>query len=143
MSITAIRSTVRDAAANGVQLVKSTFKEFATTLMTQGFTVFSEWLTPKPGKAPCMFFRNPATNHQVIVVLSKGVAALRASGKLPDDALKTLSIIDGKNAAGELRYYLSSDGIKEITTAEAIAIGERYQAQVAKLNAERLQSLIS
>ena len=141
--ITQIRSTVRQALAGGVELTKSTFKEFANTLAAQGFTMFSEWLTPKPGKPACMFFRNPGSNLQVIVVLSKSVAALRAAGKLPDDALKTLTVIDGKNAAGEQRYYLSSNGITEITVAEAIAIGERYQAMVTKLSAERLQSLIS
>lgn len=141
--ITQIRSTVRQAVAGGVELVKSTFKEFATSCKAAGFTVFSEWLTPAQGKAPCMFFRNPSNNEQVIVVLSKAVSALRLKGGLPDAALKTLSVIDGKNAAGEQRYYLSSNGITEISVDEAIAIGEKYQEHVAKLSAAKLDALIS
>ena len=141
--ITEIRSTVRQAAANGVQLVKSTWKEFAISCKNAGFTQFSEWLTPAPGKVACQFFSNPTNNTSVIVVLSKGVAALRLAGKLPDEALKTLSIIDGKNAAGEQRYYLSSNGINEISVDQAIQHADAYQAMAMKLNAERLAKLIS
>lgn len=129
--------------AQGAQLAKSSFKEFALSCIAAGYTMFHEWLNPAAGKAPCLFFTNPTTNLSHIVVLSKSVAALRASGKLPDAALKSLSIIDGKNAAGEQRYYLSSNGFNEITVEQAIAIGENYTKTVEKLSMEKMAALIA
>lgn len=143
INLTEDRSTVRQALANGVELAKETWKQFALKCKALGYNQFREWLTPAPGKVACQFFTNPATGKQFIVVLSKGVAKLRSEGNLPDEALKTLSVIDGKNAAGEQRFYLSSNGINQISVDEAIAHAENYQALVAKLNAERLQKLIS
>ena len=138
-----LRSTVSTAIANGVALVKFSFKEFAIAAKAQGFTMFHEWLTPAAGKAPCLFFTKPGTQENIIVVLSKGVAALRAAGKLPDAALKTLSIIDGKNAGGEQRYYLSSNGFSEITVDQAIATGEAYLKTVEKLTMEKMAAFVA
>lgn len=139
-----IRSTVREAAAAGVAIVSSSFKEFALACKAAGFDKYAEWLNPKTGKVPTIaFIHKDDVNRSVCVVLSKGVAALMAAGKLPADALKTLQVVDGKNAAGEARYYLSSNGVNMLSVDQAIAIGEAYLAKVSALNDKKIADLIS
>lgn len=138
-----IISTVQQAQANGVALAKMSFKDFTKTCIADGYTAFREWLNPAAGKTPCMFFKQPGTENVRIIVLSKAVSAQRASGNLSDALLRTLSVVKGKNAKGEDRQYLSSNGITEITSHEVLQQCEAIEQQVAKLNAERLQKLIS
>jgi hypothetical protein len=138
-----VRSAVVASQPGQVSLTKHRFVDFLKACKANGNTEYSEILNPKAGKAPCFVITKPGTEDKVFVVLSKGVSELRAQGKLPDATLKTLFVIDGKNSKGESRWYLSRNGITNLTIDEAIVAAEQSIAAVNKLSADKLESLMS
>lgn len=124
-------------------LVSTSLKEFAAFAKTQGCVNYREVLTPAAGKAPCLVFNNPGTGDSMIVVLSKATTDMLNKGTINKDLLKTLKVIEGKNAKGEERYYLSRNGMTEITVDELLVHISAVEKSVQKLNEAKLAALIA
>lgn len=130
---TQIRSSQLTGQAGNV--VSTTVADFSTRCIAAGYSGFGMSLTPKEGKVPTIFWaKKDNAFDRVTVNISKPVAASLASGKLNQQQLLGLQIIDGTNAKGEPRYYLAHDGV-ELTDANQVTLAATKIREVMRAKA--------